>query len=102
MDERVDSRGPRDRVMELPDLHQFPKNHPPSPYGKPVMVVKVGDGMLPRGLILKAVGWLERPGFVTGAVPKDCIGSLVNALHGGIISDGYRGIHSCTLCGETL
>jgi hypothetical protein len=86
--------------MEFPDLHEFPKTHPPSPYGKPVVVVKVGDGVLPEGLTLRAVGWLERPGFPTGAVPRECIGSLVAALHGGIFRDGSRGIHGCTLCGQ--
>jgi hypothetical protein len=88
--------------MELPDLHEFPKNSPPSPYGKPVLVVKFGDGVLPRGLTLRAVGWLERSEFPTGTVPKECIGKLVLALRGGIFRDGYRGYHTCTLCGKFL
>jgi hypothetical protein len=88
--------------MEFPDLHEFPDGHPPSPYGKPLLVVKVGSGMLPDGLTLRAVGWLERPGFPTGSVSKDCVEALVAALRGGIFSDGYRGIHSCTLCGKAL
>jgi hypothetical protein len=88
--------------MEFSDLHEFPKNHPPSPYGKPLLVVKVGEGVLPEGLALRAVGWLERPGFTTGTVPKDCIGALIEGLRGGIFSDGYRGYHSCTLCGKSL
>lgn len=49
--------------MEFPDLHEFPKCHPPSPYGKPAVVVKIGDGILPKGLKLRAVGWLEQAGF---------------------------------------
>jgi hypothetical protein len=88
--------------MELSDLHEFPKNHPPSPYGKPVSVIKVGDGTLPGGLTLRAVGWLEQSGFATGTVPKSCIGALVEALRGCIFSDGYRGYHTCTLCGKFL
>ena len=88
--------------MEIPDLHRFPEDHPPSPYGRPVLVVKVGDGVLPGGLALRAVGWLERPGFPTGVVPKGCIDALVAALRGGVFSDGDRGIHSCTLCGKCL
>jgi hypothetical protein len=88
--------------MEFPDLHEFPKDHPPSPYGKPVLVVKVGDGVLAEDLRLRAVGWLERPGFPTGSVPKECIEALVAALRGRIFSDGHRGIHSCTLCGTSL
>jgi hypothetical protein len=85
--------------MEFPDLHEFPKNHPPSPYGHPVVVVKIGDGVLPKGLKIRAVGWLEQPGFATGEVPKQCIGALVEALQRGIFSDGYRGCHGCVLCG---
>jgi hypothetical protein len=88
--------------MELSDLHEFPKNYPPSPYGKPVLVVKVGDGLLPKAFALRAVGWLEQPGFAMGNVPKACIGALVEALHGGIFSDGHRGYHTCTLCGNLL
>lgn len=88
--------------MEVSDLHEFPKNHPPSPYGKPLLVVKVGDGVLPDGLTLRAVGWLERPGFTTGTVPKDCIAALVEGLRGGIFSDGTRGYHDCTLCGKFM
>ncbi len=86
--------------MEFPDLHEFPKGHPPSPYGKPVFVVKIGDGILPGDRTLRAVGWLEREGFPTGRVPKECIDALVAALRGGILSDGYRGYHTCSLCGQ--
>lgn len=86
--------------MEFPDLHEFPKRHAPSPYGDPVVVVKVGAGMLPDGLMLRAIGWLEQPGFPTGAVSKECVDALVAALKCGIFRDGYRGIHNCTLCGK--
>ena len=41
-------------------------------------------------------------GFPTGTVPKECIGALAAALGGGIFSDSSRGVHSCTLCGETF
>jgi hypothetical protein len=92
----------RRRKMQFPDLHEFPKGHPPSPYGKPLLVVKVGDGVLPEDLTLRAVGWLERPGFPTGSVSKEIIDALVAALRGGIFSDGYRGIHMCTLCSDAF
>lgn len=88
--------------MELRDLHPFDKGHPPSPYGKPLLVVKVGDGLLPEGLTLRAVGWLEHKGFPTGTIPKECIDALVGALRGGVFSDGYRGYHDCTLCGAAF
>lgn len=88
--------------MEYLDLHQFPENHAPSPNGKPVLVVKVGDGTLPADLTLRAVGWIERPRFPTGNVPKECIDALVAALQGGIFSDGCRGLHSCALCHKVL
>jgi hypothetical protein len=86
--------------VEFSDQYEFPKGSPPSPYGKPVVVVKVGEGMLPDGLTLRAIGWLERPGFPTGPVKKDCIDLLVNALTQGIFRDGYRGIHGCAFCGQ--
>ena len=88
--------------MEFPDLHEFPRGHPPSPYGWPVLVVKVGAGVLPEGLTLRAVGWLERPGFPTGPTPRDCVEALLAATPGAILSDGSRGVHSCGLCGSSL
>jgi hypothetical protein len=45
---------------------------------------------------------LERPGFPTGPVPKECINALVAALPGGIFRDGTRGYHTCSLCGVTF
>lgn len=86
--------------MEFSDLHEFPEGSPPSPYGKPVLVVKVGDGVLPEGMSLRAIGWLERPGFTIGPVPKECLDALVAALKNAVFSDGNRGIHGCTLCGQ--
>jgi hypothetical protein len=86
--------------MEFRDLHEFPKDHPPSPYGEPVPVPN-GEGTLPEGLRLRTVGWLESPGFATGSIPKACLAALAEALHGHIFSDGYRGVQSCTLCGKT-
>jgi hypothetical protein len=65
-----------------------------------VLVVKAGDGLLPKNLTIRAVGWLERAGFTTGDVPKHCITALVDALRGGIFSDGFRGYHTCTICGK--
>ncbi len=87
--------------MEYPDLHTFPEGHPPSPYNSPALVVKIGDGSLPRGLELRVVGWLEKPGFLTGKVIDECLDALVVAhSEGKIFSDGHRGIHDCTLCGR--
>jgi hypothetical protein len=96
--------------MEYADLYVFPEDHPPSPYEHPVTIFRTvggshnqgGDLTLPAGLCLCAIGWLERPGFATGQVPEDCIQALVAAHPGKIVSDGTRGIHTCTLCGESL
>ncbi len=91
--------------MEYPDLFVFPKDHPPSPYDHPVPVLKDGEfgsALLPDGLRLCAVGWIERPGFATGQVPDDCIEALIAAHPTKIVRDGTRGIHTCMLCGEEL
>jgi hypothetical protein len=69
--------------MEYHDLHLFPDGHPPSPYNHPVMIVKdgrFGNGFLPKGLPLLAVGWLEKQGFPTEPVPEDCISFAVPEL----------------------
>jgi hypothetical protein len=87
--------------MEYDDLHVFPDDHPPTPYGKPAHIIKIGDGFLPKGLRLCAVGWIEKPGFSTGAVPDDCIEALVVAHAKAIVRDGTRGIHSCAICSRT-
>ena len=101
------------QVLEYPDLFVFAAGHPPSPYDHPVpggqglAVPYCQDGkysslVLQKGLRLYAVGWLERPGFVTGHVPDVCVEALVAAHATKIVSDGTRGIHTCTLCGEIL
>ena len=87
--------------MEFPDLYEFPADHPPSPYNKPLPGIGLGSAVLPSGLMLRAIGWLERPGFRTGKVPGDCIERLIAALGDRIFSDGHRGVHSCTLCSHT-
>lgn len=87
--------------MEYPDLYLFPESHPPSPYDHPVMIMRegrFGDGYLPRGLTLYAVGWIEKKGFPTGPVPEDCIQALFSAHADHIIPEGTRGIHTCMLC----
>ena len=84
--------------MKYEDLYKFPEGHPPSPYELPVKIFNVGEVYLPVGLQLYAVGWIEEPGFTTGAVPEDCIEALIAALPTKIISDGTRGWHTCTLC----
>src|SRR5262249_14039305 len=67
-----------------------------------VSIVKIGRGYLPKGLKLCSVGWLEKPGFATGPVSDKCIKALVTAHPRQIFSDGYRGIHGCTLCGRIM
>jgi hypothetical protein len=52
--------------VEHPDLHLFPDGQLPGPYNRPILIVKVGQGFLPRGLRLCSVGWLEQVGFPTG------------------------------------
>jgi len=83
--------------MEFPDLERFPKGHPPSPYGKPVHVIWSGAGTLPKGHILKAVGWIESENFNTGDPGETFIDAFLES-HDCLLRDGYRGIHSCTLC----
>ena len=86
--------------MIYPDLYKFPEGHPPSPYEFPVKIFKVGVVSLPAGLQLIAVGWIEKPGFPTGAVPDECIEALIAAYPSKIIEDGTRGIQTCTFCGS--
>jgi hypothetical protein len=88
--------------MKYDDLYKFPEGHPPSPYDEPVWVLSRGDVYLPADLELVAVGWIEEPDFPTGEVPDEVIEALVAAYPGKIVSDGTRGIHTCTLCHETL
>lgn len=88
--------------MQYADFHVFPEGHPPSPYDRPVLVVKVGDGFLPKEFRLCAVGWLEKPGFPTGRVSDGCIEALVAAHPERIFSDGSRGTHACALCGREM
>src|SRR4051812_26734298 len=86
--------------MEIPDLYEFPAGHPPSPYNHPVHVIKSGYGFLPEGLALRAVGWFDGRKFATGIFPDEFIGILVHALDR-VFRDGYRGVHSCGVCGKT-
>lgn len=91
--------------MQYADLHVFPDGHPPSPYDHPVTIVRdgrFGDGFLPPGLQLRAVGWIEQPSFPTGPVPQACIVALAAAHSTGVFRDGTRGIHTCTLCGRNM
>ncbi|MCP4537518.1 MAG: hypothetical protein GY832_10260 [Chloroflexi bacterium] len=88
--------------MEYQDLHIFPEDHPPSPYDHPVRIIKIGDGWLPKGLRLCAIGWIEKPGFPTGQVSNECIDALVAGYPSKIFSDGTRGVHSCTLCNQSI
>jgi len=82
--------------MKYKDLYQFPEGHPPSPYDEPVVILNVGKVYLPAGLKLFAIGWIEEPGFTTGAVPEECIEALIAAYPAKINSDGTRGLHTCT------
>jgi hypothetical protein len=84
--------------MKFNDLHTFPENHPPSPYGDAVHIVRIGNGFLPKGLVLRAVGWIEDQNFPTGHVLEECIDLLVDAHGGKILHDTTKGVHTCTLC----
>jgi len=84
--------------MHYEDLYEFPDGHPPSPYDIPASIVKVGDGYLPAGLKLRAVGWLDGQDFSQGPVSAECIQALADAYPRTLISDGYRGIHACSEC----
>lgn len=98
-------RPTRWRQIEYNDLHIFPDKHSPSPYDDPVMIVdgnRFGDGYLPDGLSLYAIGWIEKKGFNTDPVSDDCIIALFNAHVDHIIWDGTRGFHTCTLCGISM
>jgi hypothetical protein len=88
--------------MEYADLYVFPEDHPPSPYDHPVQIIKIGVGSVPKGLHLCAVGWIEKSGFPTGQVPDECVDALAAAYPRKLLSDGMRGIHTCTLCGQSV
>jgi hypothetical protein len=90
--------------MFIPDLTQFPVDHPPSPYNHPVIHRR--DGVwgivqLPPNTHLYAVGWLDNCVPVTGQIPDECITALFIAnVHNTIISDGTLGWHDCELCSK--
>ena len=89
--------------MILDDLEALPLGHPPSPYDHPVFIrrgEREGQGVLPEGLTLLAVGWLGWPGkHVTGSTPDRCIARLFDSYERRLIfSDGTMGWHACTLC----
>lgn len=87
--------------MKFNDLYSFPEDHPPSPYGDPVQIVRIGKGFLPKGICLRAIGWIEDSSFPTGHVPDTCINLLVDAHQKKILRDTTRGIHTCTLCNKS-
>jgi len=88
--------------MYIEDLTQFPPNHPPSPYYFPVSLKKDsrwGQGVLPKGLVLCAVGWLGDTVPSEGLTSSECISRLWDAYQSKfIISDGTAGFHNCELC----
>lgn len=88
--------------MKYQDSYKFPEGHAPSPYEFQVKIFNVGEVHLPVGLQLFAVGWIEEPGFTTGAVPDECIEALFAAYPAKIISDGTRGMQTCTFCGAVM
>lgn len=93
--------------MKYRDMNRFRKGHPPSPYEQPVSIVqkradgtiRMGEGVLPDSLTLRTVGWIEGRWFRKGRLPDSCIAALVMAHPDLIFSDGFRGVHTCTLCG---
>jgi hypothetical protein len=84
--------------MKYEDLYRFPEGHPPSPYEHPVRIRNVGEVYLPAELKLFAIGWIEESDFTTGDVPAEVIEILITEHPTKIISDGTRGVHTCTLC----
>ena len=84
--------------MKYKDLYMFPEGHPPSPYDSPVSIYRSGEGYLPKGFQLCAIGWIEDHDFTTGPVPDECIDALFAAYPSNLFSDGTRGIHDCVLC----
>ncbi len=88
--------------MRYEDLYRFPEGHPPSPYEHPLRVNNIGEVTLPAELELYAVGWIEESDFTTGDVPDECIETLIEAYPSKIVSDGTRGLHTCTLCNVLL
>ena len=88
--------------MKIPDLTEFPPDHPPSPYNFPLYVKRDGTwgtGSLPDGTTLVAVGWLGATVPSTGAVDDEVIDALIDAYRSkAIFSDGSAGWHDCELC----
>ena len=84
--------------MEFPDLQKFPQGHPPSPYNHPVRIIWVGEGMLPKGNTLKAVGWLENEGYEKGYPGDRFVRTVIKHTPDSLFSDGTRGGHCCSLC----
>lgn len=83
--------------MFVPDLHQFPPGHPPSPDQSPPWMPAVGGseyGYLPEGVVVRAVGWIGTEVYAVGDTPEVCIQRLFNA-HGSVVSDGSQGWHEC-------
>ena len=88
--------------MYIKDLTQFTAGHPPSPYNFPIFLQKDdvwGQGILPDGLSLFAVGWLGDRIPSKGVTPSECISRLWYAYKPEqILSDGTAGFHNCELC----
>jgi hypothetical protein len=88
--------------MYIEDLTQFPPGHPPSPYNFPIFLKKGdrwGQGVLPEGLVLCAVGWLGDAVPSEGETSLECITRLWDSYKPELIlSDGSAGFHNCELC----
>lgn len=88
--------------MFIPDLHQFPTGHPPSPDASALFITRgalSGRGALPDGVLLRAIGWLGHTVPRTGDTPPKCIARLVDAHDRGLaFNDHTRGWHSCEIC----
>ena len=87
--------------MFIPDLHEFPRGHPPAPQGE-LLITRgplIGRGVLPDRVVLKAVGWLGDDVPRVGDIPARCVARLVDAYDGGfVLKDHSRGWHSCEVC----
>lgn len=88
--------------MFIPDLQEFPSDHPPTPYGFRLPIKrggKVGSAHLPADTVLRAVGWLGNQVPSSGDTREECIDRLVLAYERKqVLSDGTMGWHDCEIC----
>jgi len=88
-------------LVFIADLHEFPSGHSSVPGGELYIVrgALVGRGVLPDGVVLRAIGWLGDNVPRVGDTAAQCIARLVDAHDRGFVfKDHSRGWHSCEVC----